>query len=296
MYINKEKNDLLQYSNFFYNKKINVSFEFFPPKNLDMENKFWNTVNVLSTLKPRFFSITYGANNSTCDQIFNLVSTVYESTKVVVAPHLTCINHTIYELKKIAKRYWTSGIKDIVALRGDSVSNKQYNHIMYAVDLVKLLKEIGDFNISVAAYPEMHPESKNKQDDLLNLKKKIDAGANQAITQFFFNTDTFLRFRDECISNKIHIDIIPGILPISNFNQICKFSKMTNVNIPKWIYDVFRIDNIDSTTSILLGSNIAMNMVESLYKEGVTNFHFYTLNCSYISYAINILLNVNINK
>ncbi|CAL4318196.1 5,10-methylenetetrahydrofolate reductase [Buchnera aphidicola (Eriosoma grossulariae)] len=289
--INEYKHDLLNHDLWNLNTKIHISFEFFPPKNYDMENKFWNSIGKLSTLKPDFFSITYGANNSQCNQIFDLVSKVNQITKVEVAPHLTCINHTINELEDIAVKYWDAGIKHIIALRGDA-QNVDNKIKMYGSDLVRLLKNIADFDISVAAYPEIHPEAINAKMDLLYLKKKIDEGANRAITQFFFNIDKFLRFRDKCISNNINVDIVPGILPISNFNQICRFSKMTNVDIPKSIYNIFNGLEKDQTTSMILGSKIAMDMVQSLYSEGINNFHFYTLNCSNISYAICCLLGI----
>ncbi|HBR5325339.1 TPA: methylenetetrahydrofolate reductase, partial [Klebsiella pneumoniae] len=157
---------------------------------------------------------------------------------------------------------------------------------MYAADLVTLLKEVGDFDISVAAYPEVHPEAKSAQADLLNLKRKVEAGANRAITQFFFDVESYLRFRDRCVSAGIDVEIIPGILPVSNFKQAKKFADMTNVRIPVWMSKMFEgLDN-DAETRQLVGANIAMDMVKILSREGVKDFHFYTLNRAEMSYAI----------
>ncbi|CAL4318123.1 5,10-methylenetetrahydrofolate reductase [Buchnera aphidicola (Eriosoma lanigerum)] len=294
-FFNKYKYELLNHHILNLTKKINISFEFFPPKNIDMQNKFWDSINQLKKLNPNFFSITYGANNSDCNQILDIVTQVNQVTNIEVAPHLTCINHNLIELEEIAKKYWSAGIKHIVALRGDTL-NISKKVIMYASDLVKFLKKIANFNISVAAYPEVHPEAINEKSDLIYLKKKIDEGANQAITQFFFSTDKFLYFRDKCIANGITVEIIPGILPIVNFNQIHRFAKMTNVHIPKWIYKIFENVEKNSITSMMIGYKIAMDMIQSLYYEGVTSFHFYTLNCSKLSYAICRLLSNTSNE
>ncbi|QIQ41667.1 MAG: methylenetetrahydrofolate reductase [Buchnera aphidicola (Microlophium carnosum)] len=264
---------------------IQCSFEFFPPKNDFLEKNLWSSVKRLSKLKPKFFSVTYGANTGEREKTYDIVKKIYKKTGVVTAAHLTCVDSTPIELKKIAEHYWKNGIKSIVALRGDTLE-KNYKHNMYALDLVILLKKIANFDISVAAYPELHPESKNIESDLLNLKKKIDAGANRAITQFFFNIESYLRFRENCIKNRINVEIIPGILPVCNFKQLKRFSKMTNVKIPQWMSEIFYgLDN-DMVTQQIIGSSIAIDMVKKLSFEGVKNFHFYTLNQSDIAYSI----------
>ncbi|WP_407324362.1 methylenetetrahydrofolate reductase [Klebsiella variicola] len=197
----------------------------------------------------------------------------------------TCIDASRDELRTIAQDYWNNGIRHIVALRGDLPPGSGKPD-MYAADLVTLLKEVGDFDISVAAYPEVHPEAKSAQADLLNLKRKVEAGANRAITQFFFDVESYLRFRDRCVSAGIDVEIIPGILPVSNFKQAKKFADMTNVRIPVWMSKMFEgLDN-DAETRQLVGANIAMDMVKILSREGVKDFHFYTLNRAEMSYAI----------
>lgn len=264
---------------------VKCSFEFFPPKSTNAEEKLFSTVLKLSKLKPFFFSVTYGANSGERQNTYNIVQKIYKKTGITTAPHLTCVDAKFDELKKIAKFYWDNGIRSIVALRGDA-SQKAYQHKMYAVDLVLLLKKVANFDISVAAYPEMHPEAKNKQSDLLILKKKIDAGANRAITQFFFNIESYLRFRDNCIKNNINVEIIPGILPIYNFDQLKKFSSMTNVSIPIWMFKMFDGLDHDLLTQKIIGTSIIVDMIKNLSHEGVKNFHFYTLNQSDIAYSI----------
>ncbi|QCI17466.1 methylenetetrahydrofolate reductase [Buchnera aphidicola (Acyrthosiphon lactucae)] len=268
---------------------IQCSFEFFPPKKSSLEKNLLSSVQHLSELKPNFFSVTYGANSGEREKTYDIVKKIYKKTGIITAAHLTCVNSTPNKLKKIAEHYWKNGIKSIIALRGDTLE-KNYKHTMYALDLVILLKKIANFDISVAAYPELHPESKNLKLDILNLKKKVDAGASRAITQFFFNIESYLRFRENCIKNRINIEIIPGILPVCNFKQLQRFSKMTNVHIPKWMFQMFDgLDN-DVFTQKIIGSSIAIDIVKKLSFEGVKNFHFYTLNQSDMTYSIcNIL-------
>ncbi|QCI15746.1 methylenetetrahydrofolate reductase [Buchnera aphidicola] len=264
---------------------IKCSFEFFPPKNSNSEKKLWSSVKILSKLKPNFFSVTYGANSGERENTFNIVKAIQKQTSIITAAHLTCVNSTPSQLKKIAKNYWENNIRSIIALRGDTLE-KNYKYNMYAIDLIILLKKIADFDISVAAYPELHPESKNIQVDIINLKKKIDAGANRAITQFFFNVESYLNFRENCIKNRINVEIIPGILPIYNFQQIKRFSKMTNVNIPNWMFEMFDGLDQDLITQKIIGSSIIIDIVKRLSSEGVKNFHFYTLNQSDIAYSV----------
>ena len=265
--------------------QINVSFEFFPPRTSEMEQTLWNSIDRLSSLKPKFVSVTYGANSGERDRTHSIIKGIKDRTGLEAAPHLTCIDATPDELRTIARDYWNNGIRHIVALRGDLPPGSGKPE-MYASDLVTLLKEVADFDISVAAYPEVHPEAKSAQADLLDLKRKVDAGANRAITQFFFDVESYLRFRDRCVSAGIDVEIIPGILPVSNFKQAKKFADMTNVRVPAWMAQMFDGLDDDAETRKLVGANIAMDMVKILSREGVKDFHFYTLNRAEMSYAI----------
>lgn len=265
--------------------QINVSFEFFPPRTSEMEQTLWNSIDRLSSLKPKFVSVTYGANSGERDRTHSIIKGIKDRTGLEAAPHLTCIDATPAELRIIARDYWNNGIRHIVALRGDLPPGSGKPE-MYASDLVTLLKEVADFDIYVAAYPEVHPEAKSAQADLLNLRRKVDAGANRAITQFFFDVESYLRFRDRCVSAGIDVEIIPGILPVSNFKQAKKFADMTNVRIPAWMAQMFDGLDDDAETRKLVGANIAMDMVKILSREGVKDFHFYTLNRAEMSYAI----------
>lgn len=265
--------------------QINVSFEFFPPRTSEMEQTLWSSIDRLSSLKPKFVSVTYGANSGERDRTHSIIKGIKDRTGLEAVPHLTCIDATRDELRNIAQDYWNNGIRHIVALRGDLPPGGGKPE-MYAADLVSLLKEVADFDISVAAYPEVHPEAKSAQADLLNLKRKVDAGASRAITQFFFDVESYLRFRDRCASTGIDVEIIPGILPVSNFKQAKKFADMTNVRIPAWMSQMFAGLDDDAETRKLVGANIAMDMVKILSREGVKDFHFYTLNRAEMSYAI----------
>ena len=262
--------------------QINVSFEFFPPRTSEMEQTLWNSIDRLSSLKPKFVSVTYGANSGERDRTHSIIKGIKDRTGLEAAPHLTCIDATPDELRTIARDYWNNGIRHIVALRGDLPPGSGKPE-MYASDLVTLLKEVADFDISVAAYPEVHPEAKSAQADLLNLKRKVDAGANRAITQFFFDVESYLRFRDRCVSAGIDVEIIPGILPVSNFKQAKKFADMTNVRIPAWMAQMFDGLDDDAETRKLVGANIAMDMVKILSREGINR-----LDPSHIVFTQNI--------
>ncbi len=265
--------------------QINVSFEFFPPRSEEMEQTLWKSIDRLKTLKPKFVSVTYGANSGERDRTHSIIKDIKDKTGLIAAPHLTCIDASRDELKGIARDYWNNGIRHIVALRGDLPDNSNKPD-MYATDLVELLKGEADFDISVAAYPEVHPEAKSAQADLISLKKKIDAGASRAITQFFFDVESYLRFRDRCVATGIDVEIVPGILPVSNFRQLERFAKLTNVRIPSWMSKMYEgLDN-DPESRNLVGASIAMDMVKILSREGVKDFHFYTLNRSELTYAI----------
>ena len=276
-------------------KGIDVSFEFFPPKTESMEKTLWKSVERLAPLKPSYMSVTYGANSGERDRTHDVVKRIRAETGIQAVPHLTCVDATREELIEIAKDYWHSGIRKIVALRGDlpvGVEKPQ----SYASDLVALLKDVADFEIAVAAYPEKHPEAPNCQFDLLNLKRKADAGATEAISQFFFDADVFLRFRDRAVAAGIDLDIVPGILPVTNYQTLQRFAGFTNVHVPQWLHKMYDgLDKDDQTSRNLMGANIAMDMVKVLAKEGVRKFHFYTLNRSELSYAICHMLGVRAN-
>jgi methylenetetrahydrofolate reductase (NADPH) len=273
-------------------KGIDVSFEFFPPKTESMEQTLWKSVKRLAPLKPSYMSVTYGANSGERDRTHDVVKRIQAETGIQAVPHLTCVDATREELIEIAKDYWQSGIRKIVALRGDLPEGVEKPQ-SYASDLVALLKEVADFEIAVAAYPEKHPEAPNSQFDLLNLKRKADAGATEAISQFFFDAEVFLRFRDRAAATGIDLDIVPGILPVTNYQTLQRFAGFTNVHVPQWLHKMYDgLDKDDQTTRNLMGANIAMDMVKVLAKEGVRKFHFYTLNRSELSYAICHMLGV----
>ncbi|AZI14318.1 methylenetetrahydrofolate reductase [Avibacterium paragallinarum] len=267
------------------NGNINVSFEFFPPKNENMEKILWDSIHRLQVLKPKFVSVTYGANSGERDRTHSVVKRIKQETGLEAAPHLTGIDATPEELKRIAQDYWDSGIHRIVALRGDEPKGYAKKPF-YASDLVELLRSVADFDISVAAYPEVHLEAKSAQADLINLKRKIDAGANHVITQFFFDIDSYLRFRDRCASIGIDAEIVPGILPVTNFKQLQKMAAITNVKIPAWLAKMYEGLDDDPTTRNLVAASVAIDMVRVLSREGVKDFHFYTLNRSELTYAI----------
>lgn len=267
------------------NGDINVSFEFFPPNSEQMEQTLWQSVERLKELAPKFVSVTYGANSGTRDRTHKVIKDIQDKTGLVAAPHLTCIDASRDELRGIARDYWNNGIRQIVALRGDLPQGLEKPD-MYAADLVSLLKEEADFDISVAAYPEVHPEAKSAQADLLNLKRKVDAGANRAITQFFFDVESYLRFRDRCVTIGIDVEIVPGILPVSNYQTLLKFAGFSNVKIPGWMHQRYQGLENDQHTRNLVGASIAIDQVRVLSREGVKDFHFYTLNRSELTYAI----------
>ncbi|NRA71859.1 MAG: methylenetetrahydrofolate reductase [Gammaproteobacteria bacterium] len=266
--------------------QLGVSFEFFPPSTPEMEQTLWNSVKRLESLDPKFVSVTYGANSGVRDRTHAVISKIQQQTNLIAAPHLTCIDATGQELDDLAKDYWQQGIKSIVALRGDVPDDAKSAPQIYAADLVARLKKVADFDISVAAYPETHPDARSAQADIINLKRKIDAGANRAITQFFFDADTYLRFRDRTLAAGIDVDIVPGILPVTNFKQLQKFSGFTNVSIPTWMHRLYDGLDHDQTTRNMIAASSSIDLVKVLAKEGVKDFHFYTLNRAELSYAI----------
>lgn len=270
---------------------INVSFEFFPPADAEMEATLWRSVERLAPLAPRFVSVTYGADGSTRERTHNLVTRVQRETTLVGAPHLTCIGATRGEILDIARKYRDEGIRHLVALRGDPPQGQAAyqphpDGFAYAADLVAGLKSVADFDVSVAAYPEVHPEAPSPQFDLDNLKRKVDAGASRAITQFFYDTDVYLRFRDRCATAGIRACIVPGILPITRFPQVLRFAARCGAGIPDWLKDRFAGLDDDAETRRLIAASVAIEQVHALQREGVREFHFYTLNRSELTYAI----------
>ncbi|CAL4318004.1 methylenetetrahydrofolate reductase [Buchnera aphidicola] len=279
MNIDNQYYDIINQDIFNINANINLSFEFFPPKNTVSSNNFFTAIEKLSIFHPKFISVTCTAEkNIHCDYTYNAIKKIPKILQLNIAPHITYINSSISEIKTLAKNYWNAGIRSIVALRGDVKDSYPKSPKVYAYELVSLLKDVADFDISVAAYPEAHPESKSAKHDLMYLKKKIDSGANRAITQFFFDANQYLRFRDQCFGAGIYVDIIPGILPIINFKQLKRFIKLTNVSIPKWMENIFNNLIDDPYINKMVGLIISVNIIKKLCEEGVNNFHFYTLN------------------
>ena len=268
-----------------------VSFEFFPPASEKMEETLWRSIQRLAPLNPRFVSVTYGADGSTRDRTHRIVHRIQTETDLVCAPHLTCIGASREEVLDTARTYWNHGIRNIVALRGDppkgvSKYEPRADGFSYAADLVEGLRAIGELDISVAAYPEIHPEAASADADLDNLKRKIDMGANRAITQFFFDPERFLRFRDRCADAGITVAIVPGILPITNFPRMLKFASECGTSIPQKLHERFTGLDDDAETRKMIAASVAIEQVDALKKEGVNEFHFYTLNRAELTVAI----------
>ncbi|HEY1725809.1 MAG TPA: methylenetetrahydrofolate reductase [Steroidobacteraceae bacterium] len=272
-------------------RPVQVSFEFFPPGDDKMEQTLWQSIQRLAPLRPRFVSVTYGADGSTRERTHNVVARVVRETLLTPAAHLTCVGMDREHVLAIARSYWHTGVRHIVALRGDPPQgSSQYRPhpggFAYAVDLVRGLRSVADFEISVAAYPEGHPEAPNDHFDLDNLKAKLDAGADRAITQFFFDTDLFLRFRDRCAAAGINASLVPGILPITRFPQMLRFAERCGASVPEWLRQRFEGLEDDADTRRLIAAAFAIGQVEALSREGVDEFHFYTLNRADLTYAI----------
>lgn len=259
-----------------------ISFEFFPPKSLSGSFRLWDCVNTLAPLDPRFVSVTYGAGGTTRQLTHEAVTTIHDTSGLTVAAHLTCVDATKAETLAIAADYAKGGVTEIVALRGDAPKGAtnfeaQPDGFASSVDLIAALAETGQFNIRVGAYPEKHPEAASQADDIAFLKRKIDAGATSAITQFFFEADTFFRFRDACVKAGIDAPIIPGILPIENWTGAQKFAARCGTSIPQVVVDAFTNATRDGTTD-LLATALATELCDDLIAGGVEHLHFYTLN------------------
>jgi methylenetetrahydrofolate reductase (NADPH) len=276
---------------------IQLSFEFFPPKTEKMEQTLWESIKTLEPLNPRFVSVTYGAGGSTRERTHATVERILKETSLTPAAHLTCVGASREEVDEVARAYWDAGVRNVVALRGDPPepgAKFQPHPSGYrdAAELVEGLKKVAPFDISVAAYPEVHPDSSSRQFDLLNLKRKVDAGADRAITQFFFSPDCYFRFRDEAAAAAIDVEIVPGILPVSNVATTRRFAQSCGATIPQWLDELFEgLDDLPSARQ-LIAATVAAELCGQLYAGGVRHFHFYTLNRAELSYAICHLLGV----
>ena len=272
-----------------------ISFEFFPPKSDKMDEQLWESVMTLAPLAPRFVSVTYGAGGSTRERTHATVARIVKETGIPAAAHLTCVEASKADIREVAEAYWEAGVRHIVALRGDPPTEGEFfkphpQGYESAAALVKGLKEIADFDISVAAYPETHPQADCAQSDIDNLKRKLDAGASRAITQMFFEPEVFFRFRDAAAAAGIDQELVPGILPVSNVAQARKFSGMCGVSIPAWMDDLYEGLDDHPAARQLVAATLTAEMCRKLYAGGVRHFHFYTLNRAELSYAICHLL------
>ncbi len=276
---------------------IAVSFEFFPPKTDVMNETLWRSIETLAPLKPRFVSVTYGAGGSTRERTHATVARIVNETDLTPAAHLTCVGATRDEIDSIARSYWDAGVRHIVALRGDMPEPGQAyaphpGGYANAAELVAGLKRVAPFELSVAAYPEVHPDSDCPESDLDNLLRKIDAGADRAITQFFFSAECFFRFRDRVAAVRPGVEIVPGILPVSNVATARRFAGQCGAAIPDWMDRLFEgLDELPAARQ-LVAATIAGELCGQLYAGGVRQFHFYTLNRAELAYAICHMLGV----
>jgi len=276
--------------------RLKVSFEFFPPKTEEMEATLWESVERLAPLEPSFVSVTYGAGGSTRERTHATVSRIIKDTVLKPAAHLTCVAATKPEVDEVIRDYWMAGVRHIVALRGDpvgGVGTKYESHpggYEGSPELVAGIKAIGDFEVSVSAYPERHPESPSLDTDIEMLKRKVDAGATRAITQFFFDNDVYLRYLDRVRAAGITIPIVPGIVPVQNFKQTAGFAARTGASVPDWLARRFEGLENDPATRKLIAAAVAAEQALDLVDRGVTEFHFYTMNRADLVYAVCHLL------
>jgi methylenetetrahydrofolate reductase (NADPH) len=274
---------------------IRVSFEFFPPKTEKMEESLWQAVTQLAPLDPSFVSVTYGAGGSTRERTHSTVARIIKEARLPAAAHLTCVDASKAEIREVAEQYWEAGVRHIVALRGDAgepgaAFTPHPDGYAGAAELVAGLKDIAPFDISVAAYPETHPDAASAQSDIDNLKRKLDAGASRAITQFFFAPETYFRFRDSLAAAGIDAPVIPGILPVTNVAQARKFAAACGAEIPAWMDGLFEGLDTHPAARQLVAATVAAEFCRRLYAGGVRDFHFYTLNRAELAYAICHLL------
>jgi methylenetetrahydrofolate reductase (NADPH) len=268
-----------------------LSFEFFPPRTDKLEEQLWACIRRLEPLAPRFVSVTYGAGGTTQERTHATVARLVSDTTLTPAAHLTCVGATREEVDEVARRYWQAGVRHIVALRGDPPAGAERYEphpggYAQAEDLVRGLKRIGDFEISVGAYPEVHPAAVSAEADLDFLKRKIDAGATRAITQYFFDAEVYLRFLDRCLAAGITVPIVPGIMPVTNFASVQRFSAMCGASVPDWMGQLFEGLDDDAETRRMVAAVVAAEQVRLLQANGVDEFHFYTLNRPDLTYAI----------
>ena len=278
-------------------RDLAVSFEFFPPKTEKMEAALWAAIERLGHLAPRFVSVTYGAGGGTRDRTHNTVRRIRRETALEPAAHLTCVGAARDEIDYVARDYWEAGIRHIVALRGDPPEGRDGysphpDGYAYAADLVAGLKRIADFEISVAAYPETHPEAASIEADLDNLKRKIDAGATRAITQFFFDVDSYFSFLDRVRAAGIDVPVVPGILPVTNFAQLVNFAGRCGAAVPDWLAEMFDGLDDDPETHRMVAATVAAATCRRLQANGVHEFHFYTLNRADLAVAICHMLGI----
>ncbi|HEX8166039.1 MAG TPA: methylenetetrahydrofolate reductase [NAD(P)H] [Beijerinckiaceae bacterium] len=277
-------------------RRVRVSFEFFPPKTPEMEATLWASVERLAPLSPNFVSVTYGAGGSTRERTHNTVARIVRETPLRPAAHLTCVAATKAEVDEVVRSYWEAGVRHIVALRGDpaaGIGAKYEPHpggYEQTCDLVAGIKRIGDFEVSVSAYPEKHPEAASLDADIDALKRKVDCGADRAITQFFFDNDVYLRYVDTVRSRGIDIPVVPGILPVQNFKQAANFAARAGASVPEWLAHRFEGLDEDLDTRKLIAAAVAAEQVLDLVDRGVTEFHFYTMNRADLVYAVCHLL------
>ena len=278
--------------------RFNISYEFFPPKTPEMETQLWETVNRLAALSPHFVSVTYGAGGSTRERTHHLVARIARETRMKPSAHLTCVSATQDEIREILTAYWDVGVRHIVALRGDPPTGvgetfrPAENGYASSTELVRGIRRIHDFEVSVSTYPEGHPESRSIEQDLDALEAKIDAGATRAITQFFFDNDVYFRFLDRARARGIKIPIVPGIMPIRNFRQVAGFAQKAGASVPRWVAERFDGLDDDPQTRALVAAATAVEQVMGLARAGVEEFHFYTNNRADMVFAICHLLGV----
>jgi methylenetetrahydrofolate reductase (NADPH) len=277
-------------------RRIDVSFEFFPPKDEAMEKILWESIERLAPLAPNFVSVTYGAGGTTRERTHATVKRILSETPLIPAAHLTCVAATREEVDAIVRQYAQAGVRHIVALRGDSGGGPGERYAPHpggyknAADLVAGIKRVGDFEVSVSAYPEKHPDSPNVDADIDMLKAKVDAGAGRAMTQFFFENDLYFRYLDRVRARGIDIPIVPGILPVQNFKAATNFASRAGASLPAWLAERFHGLDHDPVTRKLIAASVAAEQVLDLVDRGVTNFHFYTMNRADLVYAICHLL------
>jgi methylenetetrahydrofolate reductase (NADPH) len=275
---------------------ISASFEFFPPKNQSMEDTLWASIQRLEPLKPRFVSVTYGAGGSTRERTHRTVKRIIDETSLKPAAHLTCVGATKDEVDEVIRDYWTSGIRHIVALRGDPPAGAGTAYTPHpggyanGAELTAGIRALGDFEVSVSAYPERHPDSADWGVEMDNLKRKQDAGATRAITQFFFENDLFEAYLERVAKAGITLPIVPGIVPVHNFQQVARFSAACGTTIPEWLERRFEGLDDDAETRRLVAAAVAAEQVLDLNSRGITDFHFYTMNRSELVYALCHLL------